>query len=57
MGISADDMIQSELGHMERYDGNIDRAEQVYHETILIWQKFGHRAAVANQLECLALFR
>ena len=47
-------MIQSEFGHMERYEGNIDKAEQAYRETILAWQKIGHRAAVANQLECLA---
>jgi predicted ATPase/class 3 adenylate cyclase len=47
-------MIQSELGHMERYEGNFDKAEQVYRETILVWQKIGHRAAVANQLESLA---
>lgn len=47
-------MIQSEFGHMERYEGNIDRAEQAYRETILAWQKIGHDAAVANQLECLA---
>lgn len=47
-------MIQSEFGHMERYEGNIDKAEQVYRDTILVWQKLGHRAAVANQLEFLA---
>jgi hypothetical protein len=47
-------MIQSEFGHMERYEGNIDQAEQVYRETILVWQKIGHRAAVANQLEFFA---
>jgi hypothetical protein len=47
-------MIQSEFGHMERYEGNIERAEQVYRETIPVWQKIGHRAAVANQLEVLA---
>ena len=47
-------MIQSEFGHMERYEGHLDKAEQVYHETIPVWQKLGHRAAVANQLECLA---
>ena len=47
-------MIQSEFGHMERYEGNFDKAEQVYRETILVWQKIGHRAAVANQLESLA---
>lgn len=47
-------IIQSEFGHMERYEGNIDKAEQAYRETIPEWQKFGHRSAVANQLESLA---
>ena len=47
-------MIQSEFGHMERYEGNLDKAEQAYRETISVWQKIGHGAAVANQLECLA---
>ncbi len=47
-------MIQSEFGHMERYEGHLDQAEQVYRQTILAWQKIGHRAAVANQLEFLA---
>ena len=47
-------MIQSELGHMERYEGHLEKAEQIYRATILVWQRIGHRAAVANQLESLA---
>jgi predicted ATPase/class 3 adenylate cyclase len=47
-------MIQSELGHMDRYEGKLDQAEQIYRGTILEFQKIGHRAAVANQLESLA---
>jgi predicted ATPase/class 3 adenylate cyclase len=47
-------MIQSEFGHMDRYEGQLDKAEQAYRETIQVWQKLGHRAAVANQLEFLA---
>jgi len=47
-------MIQSEFGHMDRYEGHIDKAEQAYRETIPVWQKLGHGAAVANQLEFLA---
>ncbi len=47
-------MIQSEFGHMDRYEGHLDQAEQVYRETILVWKKIGHRAAVANQLEFFA---
>jgi predicted ATPase/class 3 adenylate cyclase len=47
-------MIQSELGHMERYEGHLEKAQQIYRATILVWQRIGHRAAVANQLESLA---
>ncbi len=47
-------MIQSEFAHMDRYEGHMDKAEQAYRETIPVWQRLGHRAAVANQLECLA---
>jgi hypothetical protein len=47
-------MIQSEMGHMERYEGHLEKAEQIYCATILVWQRIGHRAAVANQLESLA---
>ncbi len=47
-------MIKSEYAHMDRYEGQIEKAENAYRETIIEWQKLGHRAAVANQLECLA---
>ena len=47
-------MIQSEFGHMDRYEGHLDKAEKDYRETILVWQKIGHGAAVANQLEFMA---
>jgi len=47
-------MIHSECAHMERLEGRHEKAESMYHETILEWQRLGHRAAVANQLECLA---
>jgi hypothetical protein len=39
---------------MERLEGHHDKAESMYHETILEWKRLGHRAAVANQLECFA---
>ncbi len=45
---------QSELAHIERYDRHYEAAEQLYRQTIVEWQNLGHRAAVANQLECLA---
>lgn len=45
---------RSELAHIERYEGHTEPAERLYCETIVEWQKLGHRAAVSNQLECLA---
>ena len=47
-------MIHSECAHMQRLEGHHDKAESMYRETILEWQRLGHRAAVANQLECFA---
>jgi tetratricopeptide (TPR) repeat protein len=47
-------MIHSECAHMERLEGRHEKAESMYRETILEWQRLGHRAAVANQLECFA---
>jgi non-specific serine/threonine protein kinase len=47
-------MVQSELAHMERAESHYEIASQMYLETIPEWQRLGHRAAVAHQLECLA---
>jgi hypothetical protein len=47
-------MVRSEMAHMERLEGHHDKAEAMYRETILEWKRLGHRAAVANQLECFA---
>jgi non-specific serine/threonine protein kinase len=47
-------MVQSELAHMERAEGHYEVALQTYRETIVVWQRLGHRAAIAHQLECLA---
>ncbi|HET9590097.1 MAG TPA: hypothetical protein VFO91_15030, partial [Anaerolineales bacterium] len=47
-------MVKSELAHMEREEGHYETAEQMYRGTIMEWQRLGHRAAVAHQLECLA---
>jgi hypothetical protein len=47
-------MIHSELAHMDRYEGKLEKAEAAYRESILVWQRLGHRAAVAHQLECFA---
>jgi hypothetical protein len=47
-------MIHSEVAHMERLEGHYEKALQLYKDTILEWKRLGHRAAVANQLECFA---
>ena len=48
-------MVHSELAHMDRYEGHDEKAEAAYRKTILVWQKLGHRAAVAHQLESFGL--
>jgi predicted ATPase/class 3 adenylate cyclase len=47
-------MVRSELAHMERAEGHYEIALQMYRETIVVWQRLGHRAAIAHQMECLA---
>ena len=47
-------MVKSELAHLDRYEGQLEKAEAAYRETILEWKRLGHRAAVAHQLECFA---
>jgi hypothetical protein len=47
-------MIESELAHMQRYEGRYQQAEAAYRDTIRAWQKLGHRAAIAHQLESFA---
>ncbi len=47
-------MIHSEFAHMDRYEGKLDSAEAGYRKTIPVWQRIGHRAAIAHQLECFA---
>jgi predicted ATPase/class 3 adenylate cyclase len=47
-------MIKSDLAHVLRYEGNYSQAISAYQETIKEWERIGHRAAVAHQLECLA---
>jgi len=46
--------LRSELGHMNRYLGQLAEAQGIYRETIKDWQGWGNRGAVANQLECFA---
>ncbi len=45
-------MVHSEFAHIDRYEGRYAESHAGYRKTILIWQKLGHRAAVAHQLEC-----
>jgi tetratricopeptide (TPR) repeat protein len=49
-----DALVYSELAHVERQVGAWQAALDYYRDTILRWQDLGHRAAVANQLECFA---
>ncbi|HEU0294900.1 MAG TPA: adenylate/guanylate cyclase domain-containing protein [Anaerolineales bacterium] len=48
------DMVHSELAHLERRQGRFEQAKTLYRETIQEWQRLGHRAAIAHQLECFA---
>jgi len=47
-------MIKSDLAHILRLEGNYPDAISSYRGTIREWQRLGHRAAVAHQLECMA---
>lgn len=47
-------MIHSEFAHIDRYEGKYREAEEVYRKTIRMWEKLGHRAAIAHQLESFA---
>jgi len=47
-------MIKSDLAHILRYEGKYPEAISAYRETIIEWQRMGHRAAIAHQLESLA---
>ena len=42
----------SEVAHELRQAGDLEKALHYYRKGILLWQGFGHRAAVAHQLEC-----
>jgi len=44
----------SEVAHVLRRYGIIEEALGLYKATIQEWREFGHRGAVAHQLECLA---
>ena len=44
----------SEMAHVLRQTGNLEEALALYEQTIQEWREFGHRGAVAHQLECFA---
>src|ERR1044071_1654796 len=44
----------SEVAHVLRQYGNFEEALALYKTTLQEWREFGHRGAVAHQLECLA---
>jgi len=43
---------KSSIAHALREIGNLNDALALYRETIVAWQKIGHRGAIAHQLEC-----
>ncbi len=47
-------MVKSWMAHMQRQEGNHQQAAAEYRKTILVWQKLGHRGAIAHQLESFA---
>ena len=46
---------RSELAHLLRRQGHAQEAVRLYRTAIVIWMELGHHAAVAHQLEALAL--
>jgi predicted ATPase len=47
--------IHSEMAHLERHQGHHAQAQPLYRETLAEWQRLGHRAAIAHELECFAI--
>jgi tetratricopeptide (TPR) repeat protein len=45
---------KSEFAHSLRKQGAYEKALLYYRRTILMWQDWGHRGAIAHQLECFA---
>jgi predicted ATPase/class 3 adenylate cyclase len=48
-------MARTELAHLERWQGNYTKALLLYKSAIVVWQDLGLQAAVARQMECLAM--
>jgi hypothetical protein len=47
-------MVRSWMAHVQRHEGHIQEAAAGYRKTIVLWQKLGHRGAIAHQLESFA---
>jgi tetratricopeptide (TPR) repeat protein len=47
--------MQSNFAHSLREHGEFDKALIYYRRTIRMWQDWGHRSAVAHQLECFGI--
>jgi predicted ATPase/class 3 adenylate cyclase len=47
-------VVRSDTAHALRHAGRLADAAAEYRQTILEWQRLGHRGAVANQLEAVA---
>ncbi|MCE9646443.1 MAG: adenylate/guanylate cyclase domain-containing protein [Chloroflexi bacterium] len=45
-------VMRSEIGHIERYTGNLSQAKLIYQKTIKGWWEIGNRSAISHQLEC-----
>jgi len=45
---------RSDMAHALRRTGHLDEALHIYRETIVAYQDYGHRGAIAHQLECFA---
>jgi predicted ATPase len=43
----------SELAHALRQHGQLDEAIELYKKVLPLWQDFGHRAAIAHEIECI----
>ncbi len=46
--------VKSQLGHIDRYTGDLAKAKSIYRETIPGWQDIGNRGAIAHELESFA---
>jgi tetratricopeptide (TPR) repeat protein len=48
-------MAREGLAHLERGQGNYEEALRLYQAALRVWQDWGLQAAMARELECLAL--